>query len=66
MILTLVYGKFLRNAYYDDYLRNKGVGFSSNFLLMLTALGAINGSTMYDFHNLPLLELLGFTNLISF
>lgn len=42
----LVYGKFLSNANYYDYLRNQGVGFSSNFLLMLTALGAISESTM--------------------
>lgn len=41
MILMLVYSKFSRNANYDDYLRNQGVGFSSNFLLILTVFGAI-------------------------
>lgn len=62
----LVYSNFLRNATYYDYLRNRGFGFSSNFLLRLTDLGAISESTMEDFCNLPLFEFVGFTNLISF
>ena len=41
----LIQSKFSGNAKYYDYLRNQGAGFSSNFLLFLTVLGAIGRST---------------------
>lgn len=63
MILMLVYSKFSRNANYYDYLRNQGVGFSSNFLLILTVFGAyrvgLQSRTFksYLFHNLQDLQI---------
>ena len=47
----LVHSKFSRNVNYYDYLRNQGVGFSSNLFLILTVFGATGGSTTQDFHN---------------